>query len=250
MERAVHLVQGLERGRLLPQDVPPEPPGRGLSGLVGHELAAGDGEDVVEFFEGALFGLRDEEEDHDKLCDDRLAHFGVDVVGVDGGGISTHSSDVEAGVEAEGADIAHDGEDGGEGDGEDGGPEEASGDGPAHADFAVAEGENLGAVGERDGTFAGRVEAGEDVDEQGDAADVRGVAFGDEEAEAGDEQGPGHVGEGEEEEGAAAVGVDGPDGGPGEDEVDEACEERGPVSTEVVGSTGDGCPTYRSRAKR
>ncbi len=42
------------------------------------------------------------------------------------------------------------------------------------------------------------------------------------EAEAGGEQGPAHVRESEEEEVAAAEGIDRPDGGPSEGEVDEA----------------------------
>lgn len=49
----------------------------------------------------------------------------------------------------------------------------------------------------------------------------------DERAETRGEQRPRHLGEGEEQEGAASKGVDGPDGGPGEDEVDHAEAEGG-----------------------
>lgn len=55
-----------------------------------------------------------------------------------------------------------------------------------------------------------------------------GVVFlWDDEAEAGGEERPCHLREGEEEQRAAAVGVDCPDGGPGEDEVDEPEAEGG-----------------------
>jgi len=106
--------------------------------------AGGDGEDVVEFLEGALLGLGDEEEDE---------HEG---------------GEVEAGVEGEGADGVEGAQDAGEGDGEDGGPEEAGGHGPGHADFAVGEREDFGRVGEGDGALAGGVEGREEEDEEGD----------------------------------------------------------------------------------
>lgn len=47
------------------------------------------------------------------------------------------------------------------------------GDGPGHADFAVAEGEDFCAVGERDGSFSWRVERGEDEHEQCHEGNVR-----------------------------------------------------------------------------
>lgn len=121
---------------LAPEDVGLDPPRQHLAGLVGHELACRDGEDVVELLERALLGLGHEEEDHDE------------------------GDEVEAGVEAEGAGGRHGGQHTWEGDGKDGGPEEASSDGPGHADFAVGEGEDFGGVGEGDGAFARGVEGG------------------------------------------------------------------------------------------
>ena len=61
--------------------------------------------------------------------------------------------------------------------------------------------------------------------------------LGDDEAETGGQEGPGHVGEGEEEQSAAAPGVDRPDGGPGEDEVDETEAEGGEEGVQVGGSS-------------
>lgn len=59
MVAALFLVQRLERGALLEEDVTLDPPRRGLSELVLGELAGGHGEDVVEFLEGLLLRLCD-----------------------------------------------------------------------------------------------------------------------------------------------------------------------------------------------
>jgi len=48
------------------------------------------------------------------------------------------------------------------------------------------------------------------------------AGLGDEVTHSCGEQGPEHLGEGEEQEGSATKCVNGPDGGPGEDEIDEA----------------------------
>lgn len=130
----VELVQG-RLGRVpLEEDVLLEPPGQGDGELVLHKGADGDGEDVVELLEGALHRLGDPEEDHDE------------------------GDDVEAGVQAKGADGVELLEQEGERGAEHGGPEQARGDGEAHARLAVGQGVHLGAVGEWDGTFTGRVE--------------------------------------------------------------------------------------------
>ena len=82
--------------------------------------------------------------------------------------------------------------------------------------------EHLGGISEGHGSLAGGIKRREHEDEQGDHAQVRAAVVGDVEAKPRGQQRPRHVGEGEEKQGASAVGVDGPDGGPGEDEVDEA----------------------------
>ena len=110
---------------------------------------------------------------------------------------------------------------------EDCGPEQTRTHRPPHAHLAVAQREHLRTVREGHGPLAGTVKRGEEVDEQRDQSEMRAGSVRDEEAEAGGEEGPGHLGEGEEEEGAAAVGVDGVEGGPGEDEVDQAEAEGG-----------------------
>jgi hypothetical protein len=50
----------------LPQHPSFEPPRRSFTSLVGDELLARDGEDVVELFQGPLLGFRYKEEDHDE----------------------------------------------------------------------------------------------------------------------------------------------------------------------------------------
>lgn len=129
--REIKLVQRLQRSVPLEENPPLEPVGQGFRELVAHEDAGGDGEDVVELLEGALFGFREPEEDHDE------------------------GDDVETRVEAEGADDAEVGEHDGEADGEDGSPEEAGCYGPGHSYLAVGEWEDFSGVGEGDGTFAG-----------------------------------------------------------------------------------------------
>ena len=173
--------------------------------------AGGHGEDVVEFLEGALLGFGQEEEDEHER------------------------GEVEAGVEAKGADRVQGEQQAGEGDAERRGPEEAGGDGPAHADLAVGQGEDLGRVRVGHGAFAGRVEGGEEVDEQRDQAEVRATVLRDDEAEPRGQQGPGHLREGKEEQRAPAPRVDGPHGWPGKDEVDQAEPPAGEESLQVVG---------------
>lgn len=60
------MVEGFEDRIFAHKDVALDEVGNGFGDLVIDEGAGGDGEDVVEFFEGALFGFRDEEEDHYK----------------------------------------------------------------------------------------------------------------------------------------------------------------------------------------
>ena len=177
-----------------------------------HMRARRDGEDVIEFLERPLFGLGNPEKDHDE------------------------GGDVEESVKTECALRFQRGEHLRECDGEGGGPEEAGGDGPGHADFAVGKREDFGRVGEWHRTLAGRVKCGEEEDEEGDHAEVGSALLGDPEAEAGGEEGPCHLGEGEEEERAAAVRVDRPHRGPGEDEVDEAETPGGEKSFQVAGA--------------
>lgn len=85
----------------------------------------------------------------------------------------------------------------------------------------MREGEDFGGVGEGDGAFAGGVEGVVDVDEEQDDAEMSGLVLGNEVGHASGEERPRHVGEREQEQPTPAKGVDCPDGGPGEDEVDE-----------------------------
>lgn len=133
---------------------------------------------------------------------------------------------VETGVEAKGTDGAGLGQQEWEADTQDGSPEQAGRDSETHADLTMRQREDLGRVSEGHGTLTGRVEGGEEIDEQGDQAGTSAVLLVDEGAETGGQQGPGHLGEGEEEEGAAAEGVDGLEGGEGEQEVDSTEDER------------------------
>lgn len=101
----------------------------------------------------------------------------------------------------------------------------------------MRERKHLGGVSKGHRPLSRAIEGREHVDEKGNQPQVRRIALGDEVAHARGEEGPGHVGEGEEEQGATAEGVDGPDCGPGEDEVDEAEAEGG---DEGFGFSGPG----------
>lgn len=199
----VKVIQGLEGGLLVPENVALDEPRQPGAGLVPPEATQGHGKDVVEFFERALLGLRHEEEDHDQ------------------------GAHVEARVEAECARRGQGRQHAREGDGQNSGPEEARRHGPAHADFSVRQGEDFGRVRERHGSLAGGVEGREDVDEQGDEGEVGGVFFGDVETESAGEQRPSHLGEGEQQERPTAKGVDSEERRPGKHEVNQTESERG-----------------------
>jgi hypothetical protein len=80
----------------------------------------------------------------------------------------------------------------------------------------VGERENLGRVGERNGPFTWRVKGSKQEDKEGNEADVSGARFRDVETESGSQEGPGHLGESEQKKGSSSIGIDGPDGRPGE----------------------------------
>jgi hypothetical protein len=63
---AIESVQRLEDSILSLEDPAVDPIWESLGELVAHVGACGDGEDVVEFFEGTLFSFRDPEENHDQ----------------------------------------------------------------------------------------------------------------------------------------------------------------------------------------
>lgn len=69
----LEVVEGFEDGVLLHEDPAVEPPWEGLEALVVHVCAGRDGEDVIELFEGALFGFRHPEEDHHEGHDVRAS---------------------------------------------------------------------------------------------------------------------------------------------------------------------------------
>lgn len=213
--RAIEVVQRLQRRALVAHDVPLHEVRQGLGKLVAHVLARRHREDVVQLLEGALLRLGDPEEDHDQR------------------------GHVQAGVEAERAHGVEGEQQARERDGEDGGPEEAGRDGPGHADLAVGEREDLGRVGEGDGALAGGVEGREEEDEEGNQSQVGLFALGNDEAETCGQECPCHLWEGEEEERTTAVGIDRPDSGPGEDEVDQAEAEGGEEGIQIAGASFD-----------
>jgi len=187
---AIEAPQGRARSDLAAQDPGFEPPWQNSEALVLHEDASGDTEDVVELLESALLGLWHEQEQH------------------------AEGDDVETSVEAEKAGGAKDCQHTWEGDGEDSGPEQTGRDGPRHTDLSVGQREDLGGVGERNGSFTWAVEGAEDVDEKGYQSEMGSAALRDEQTQAGGQQSPGHLWEGEQQKCATAVGVDCPDGGP------------------------------------
>ena len=102
----------------------------------------------------------------------------------------------------------------------------------------MGERKDLGGVGKRYRTFAWRIEGGEEENEEGDETKMGPILFWYDEAETGCEQCPCHVGEGKEKKCTATPSIDGPDGGPRENEVHETETEGGeqclqPASTSV-----------------
>ena len=172
--RGIELVQLRARRPFSKQHVALEPPGKHLGKLVVSMRARRHCKNIVQLFEGALFGLGEKEIDENE------------------------GDDVEAGVEAKGA-LRFKGEKHArEGEREHGGPEVVGGHGPGHADFAVGDGEDLGGVGKGHGAFAGGVEGVEEVDEEGDHAEMGAAGFGYVVTHAGREQGPEHLGKSED----------------------------------------------------
>ena len=102
----IEMVQRLQYGALLEEDVTLEPPWQGLGELVFSVYPGGHGEDVIQLFKCALLRLWDEQEDKHQ------------------------SGKIKPSVEGESTDRVEHLEDTWERDGENGGPEEASGDGP------------------------------------------------------------------------------------------------------------------------
>lgn len=79
---------------------------------------------------------------------------------------------------------------------------------------------DLGRVGEGHRTLTGRVERGEQEDEESNGGQV-GSAWRDVKAECRGKQSPSHLWKGEEQQSSTAPSVDGPDGGEGEEEIDQ-----------------------------
>lgn len=88
-------------------------------------------------YQSTLLGLREPQEDHDQ------------------------GDNIETCVEAESTNRMHRMKHGREGDGQDCSPEQAGGYSPGHANLTMAQGEDLGRVGEGNRAFAGGIEGGE-----------------------------------------------------------------------------------------
>lgn len=174
-----------------------------------------DTEDVVQLFEGALLGLVQKEEDQAERDE---VHAGVET---------------ECTWDTEGLELSR------EGDGDDGGPEVISCYSPGHADFSVREREHFCRVGEWHRSFSWGVECIVDVDEQCDQAKMSATTLGDKVAHACEEQTPAHVGKCKQEQGSTSKGVNGPDGGPGEEEIDGTKAEGGQECPNIACSSLD-----------
>ena len=98
----------------------------------------------------------------------------------------------------------------------------------------MRKGENFGRISEGHWTLAWRVEGRENKDEEGNQTQVSMGLLRDDEAKACCEESPGHVRKGEEEQCTPAVGINGPNGRPGEDEVDQSKTEGGEESLETT----------------
>ena len=101
----------------------------------------------------------------------------------------------------------------------------------------MREREDLGRVSEWHGSFSWGVEGGEEEDEEGDKSKMGCFLFWNDEAKTGCKQSPCHVGESEEKESTATPGINGPDSGPSEDEIDETESERGKQGIQIASTS-------------
>lgn len=199
-------------GILPPQQISPDPPRQHFGHLVFGMRTGRDAENTVEFLQRALLSLWQEEEDEKQRNN------------VQPGVEPKRSLGLEVPQHVRKRQRQH------------GGPEVVGRHRPRHANLAVRQREDLGGVGERDGAFAGGVEDIEQVNEQGDQAEMGATTRGNPETESGRQQGPAHIGEGGEQEPTTAKRVDGPDGGPGEEEVHQAKAEGRKQGLDVRGA--------------
>lgn len=176
------------------------------------ECASGHAEDIIQLFQRSLLSLRHEEEYH-KEC---------------------HG--VQSSVETERARWRECTKHVRECKGKRRCPEVVCGHCPGHAHVTMGQREYLCRIGERHWTLAGRVEDIEQVDERRDHAQVGLAVFGNPEAESGSQQCPAHIRERGEQKPTTAVSIDGSDGGPGEEEVDQSKSPGGKESFHVAGT--------------
>lgn len=196
----VVIVKGVEFGAnciLALEDVSPDPPWKHLGKLVFGVCTGGHRKDVVQLLQRALFGLREEEEDHDK------------------------GEEVKPRIEAKCALRLESPKHIRERERQDGCPKVVGRDGPSHSDFTVRERKYLCRVGERDWALTGRIERVEEVDEEGYQPEMCFAALRYPETEAGCKKGPAHLWEGEYQQAASSEGIDRPDSWPSEEEVDK-----------------------------
>lgn len=96
-----------------------------------------------------------------------------------------------------------------------------------HANLTMCKREALRTVRKRHRAFAGRVERSKDINEHSDKTEMCWAALRNQETQTSCKQRPCHLWEGEEEQASAPESVDGPDRGPGEDEIDKPEAEGG-----------------------
>ena len=133
LDTVIDLVQRRQLSTLLEKDPALEPPRKSLRSLILDEFTSWNRKDVVEFFQGTLFRLWNEQEDHAERNDVETTNGNVNK--------PDHNADCcwdrNLRVEAKGTRLAKLLENGREGDGEYRGPEEAGRHGPTHAHFTV-----------------------------------------------------------------------------------------------------------------
>jgi len=154
-------------------------------------------EHIIQFFQSALLRLRKPEEDHPE-------------------GYDIHSRvEAECSRDTKGAELTR------EGDGDYGGPEVVCGYRPRHADFSVTKGEDFCRISKRDRPFTWTIESIVNIDEEGDHAEMGAATRRNEVAHPCSEERPRHIWESKEKQSTTAKCIDGPDGWPGKDEIDE-----------------------------
>jgi len=199
----IELVELWVRESLAAENVALDPVRRNLGDLVAHVTASGNGKNVVEFLECALFRLWKPQEDHEE---GKQVHACIEAKHANGMKGSEHTRQCKR---------------------QDRRPKVVGGNSPGHTNFTMGQWKDFGTVGEGHGAFTGAVKDIENVDEECNSSETVASSSRDVKTEPSSKKGPTHVGECEEQECTTTKGVNGPHGWPRKQKVDDTKAPRG-----------------------